>query len=99
MRLVRRPVLERHLRADRQVAADVRVSESVMMTNYVKESDEEMRQRSNRTYRRIQASLSSEVAASYGHIQDARSEMESQLRAAIDAKDWAMVSDIVKRLT
>jgi hypothetical protein len=58
-----------------------------------------MRQRSNRTYRRIQASLSSEVAVRYGHVQDARSEIENQLRAAVDAKDWAMVSEITKRLT
>jgi hypothetical protein len=83
----------------RQIASDTRVSESVLMTNYVKETDEEMRQRSNRTYRRIQASLSSEVAVRYGHVQDARSEMESQLRAAVDVKDWAMVSEITKRLT
>jgi hypothetical protein len=82
----------------RQIASDTRVSESVLMTNYLKETDEEMRQRSNRTYRRIQASLSSEVAARYGYVQDARSEMESQLRAAIDAKDWAIISEITKRL-
>ena len=76
----------------RQIASDLRVSESVLMTNYVKETDEEMRQRSNRTYRRILASLSSEVATRYGHVQDARSEMESQLRAAIDAQDWETAS-------
>jgi integrase len=34
---------------NRQVAADARVSESVMMTNYVEETAEELRQRSNRT--------------------------------------------------
>lgn len=82
----------------RQIASDARVSESVLMTNYVKETDEEARHRSNRTYRRILASLSPEVAAQYGHIQDARSEMESRLRAAIDAKDWATVTEISKRL-
>ncbi|OAI41509.1 hypothetical protein AYO40_00300 [Planctomycetaceae bacterium SCGC AG-212-D15] len=43
---------------NRQVAADARVGESVLMTNYVKETDEEMRQRSNRTFNRIMASLS-----------------------------------------
>jgi hypothetical protein len=42
---------------NRQVAADTRVSESVMMTNYVQETDEEMRQRSNRTYRRISVAM------------------------------------------
>ena len=82
----------------RQIASDIRVSESVLVTNYIKETDEEMRQRSNRTYRRVLASLSSAVAARYGHVQDARSEIESQLRAAVDAKDWARASEIAKRL-
>ena len=82
----------------RQIASDLRVSESVLMTNYVKETDEEMRQRSNRTYRRILASLSSEVATRYGDVQGARSEMESQLRAAIDAQDWEAASEIAKRM-
>ena len=65
----------------RQIANDARVSESVLMTNYVKEMDKEMRQRSNRTYWRIHASLSPEVAARYGCIRNARSEMESHLRS------------------
>lgn len=82
----------------RQIASDARVSETVLMTNYVKETDEEMRQRSNRTYRRIQASLAPEVARRYGHIQDARSELVSRLRIAIDAKDWQRASEIALRL-
>jgi len=82
----------------RQIANDARVSESVLMTNYVKETDEEMRQRSNRTYWRIHASLSPEVAAQYGCARNARSETESQLRVAIDAKDWTTASDIARRL-
>ena len=82
----------------RQIAGDAMVSESVLMTNYVKETDEEMRQRSNRTYRRILASLSPEVAVQYGHIQDARSEMESHLRAAIDKKNWAQAIEIAQQL-
>jgi integrase len=82
----------------RQIAGDAMVSESVLMTNYVKETDEEMRQRSNRTFRRIQASLSPEIASRYGHIQDARSEMESQLRAATDNKNWAHVIEVAQQL-
>ena len=82
----------------RQIANDARVSESVLMTNYVKETDEEMRQRSNRTYWRIHASLSPAVAARYGCIRNARSEVESQLRVAIDTKDWVTASEIAKRL-
>jgi integrase len=83
----------------RQIAADLRVSESVLMTNYVKETDEEMRQRSNRTYRRILASLSSEVATRYGYVLDPRSEMENELRVAVDAQDWEKIAEISKRLS
>ena len=82
----------------RQIANDASVSESVLKTNYVKETDEESRQRSNRTYQRILFSLTPEVAVRYGYVYDARSEMESQLRSAIDAKDWAVVNEISKRL-
>jgi hypothetical protein len=38
------------------------VGEYVMMTSYVKETDEEMRQKSNRTFHRIRASLAPEFA-------------------------------------
>jgi hypothetical protein len=100
--IVRKTTLQHAHRGEeitRQIASDARVNESVLMTNYVKETDEAMRQRSNRAYRRILASLSQQVAARYGHIQDARSEMESQLRAAVDAKDWEKAAEIPKRLT
>jgi hypothetical protein len=42
---------------NRQIAVDAGVSESVLATNYVKETDNEMRQRSDRTFCRILASL------------------------------------------
>lgn len=54
---------------NRQVAADARLSEGVMMTNYVKETDEQMRAKSNRMYRRILASLDLKVAQRYGHVE------------------------------
>ena len=47
---------------NRQVAADARVSETVMMTSYVQVNDEELRQASNRTYSRILASISQKFA-------------------------------------
>jgi hypothetical protein len=47
---------------NRQVAQDARVSEAVLMTHYVQETDEQRRAKSNRTYERILASLSPEVA-------------------------------------
>jgi hypothetical protein len=83
---------------NRQIAKDARVTEGVMMTSYVKEADEEMRQRSNRTYFRILASLSPEVARRYGHVEDARSELERRLRAAIEAKDWGLSEELASKL-
>jgi integrase len=83
---------------NRQVASDARVTEGVLMTNYVKETDEEMRQRSNRTFRRILASLSPEVARRYGYQETPRSELEHRLRMATEAKDWPLAADLVARL-
>jgi len=84
---------------NRQVAADARVGESVMMTNYVKETDEEMRQRSNRTFQRILASLSSEVALRYGHIEVNTSDLARRLQAATEAQNWPLVAAIASRMS
>jgi len=79
---------------NRQVAHDARVSESVLMTHYVKEADVQMRQRSNRTFFRIQASLSPELARQYGHVESNPGLLEEKLKVAIAAKDWPLVSQI-----
>ena len=71
---------------NRQVAADARLSEGVMMTNYVKETDEQMRAKSNRMYRRILASLDPKVAQRYGHEETDGSQLKEQLQAAIAAR-------------
>ena len=83
---------------NRQVAHDARVSETVMMTNYVKESDEELRQRSNRTYHRIVASLAPEVAERYGYVVNAKSELERRLESAIAAQNWDLAQAMSARL-
>jgi integrase len=83
---------------NRQVAQDARVSETVMMTNYVKESDEELRQRSNRTYHRIVASLAPEVAARYGYVETAKSDLERALEAAVAAQNWDLAQALSARL-
>jgi integrase len=83
---------------NRQVAADARVSESVMMTNYVKETDEQLRQASNRTFARLVASLPAEVARRYGHAEIGDEDLEQLLRAAIAAKDWLRVTGLSARL-
>ncbi len=51
---------------EQAVADDVSVSSSVMMASYANIRDEELRHMSNRTFRRIRSSLSSDVAARYG---------------------------------
>ncbi len=80
---------------NRQVAADARPGEGVMMTNYVKETDEEMRQKSNRNYRRIAASLPPAVAKRYGYEEASPKSLRDQLKAAVEAKNW----DLAQRLT
>lgn len=83
---------------NRQVAKDARLSESVMMANYVRATDEEMRQRSNRTYRRLLASLSPAVRRRYGYEPSPTEELEKQLQAAHAAKDWWLVAELAAKL-
>jgi hypothetical protein len=64
---------------NRLVAADARLSEGVMMTNYVKETDEQMRAKSNRMYHRIFASLDLTVAHRYGHLEAESRQLKEQL--------------------
>jgi hypothetical protein len=82
---------------NRMVAQDACVTESVMVANYVKESDEELRQRSNRTYHRIVASLAPAVAARFGYVEKAKSDLESRLEAAIAAQNWDLVQALSAR--
>jgi len=77
---------------NRQVAEDACVGEAVLMTNYVKETDEELRARSNRTFARILASLPAEVARCYGHVEQELTPLEKQLESAIAARDWDRVA-------
>jgi hypothetical protein len=70
-----------------------------MMTSYVRETDEELRQASNRTFRRILASLPSEVAFRYGYVEKAATKLEEQLQAAVDAKNWQLVAQLSARIS
>jgi hypothetical protein len=83
---------------NRLVAQDARVSESVMMTNYVKEEDEELRAGSNRTFHRILASLSPEVAQRYGHAEVVVDSLVRQLHDATAAKNWPLAAELAARL-
>lgn len=83
---------------NRQVASDACVSETVLMTNYVKETDEELRQKSNRTFRRILASLPPEIARRYGEG-EADPPAQQQREAAVAAKNWDLAAALAARLS
>jgi hypothetical protein len=80
------------------VARDARVSESVLMTNCVKETNEQLRQASNRTFGRLVASLPAEVARRYGHAEVGAQDLKQLLQAAIAAKDWLRDTELSARL-
>ena len=83
---------------NRQVAADARLGEKVMMTHYAKETDEEMRQKSNRTYWRIAASLPRHVAIRYGFEEPPTQSLQERLKAAIDAQNWDLANSLTAEL-
>jgi hypothetical protein len=60
-----------------------------MMASYVKETDEERRAASNRTFARVAASLTPEVASRYGYDAPA-ARPEAELEAAVRAKVAAL---------
>jgi hypothetical protein len=70
----------------------------VMMTNYVRETDEEMRQRSNRTFQRILASLKPEVAQRYGHVDSGEGSLRQEMQAAVRAENWELVEKLAAKL-
>jgi hypothetical protein len=82
---------------NRQVAMDARVSESVLMTSYIKETDEQLRQASNRTFMRLLAGLPIPLARRCGHV-DQQAGLEEQLRQATEAKDWQKVAALGTQL-
>lgn len=57
-----------------------------------------MRQASNRTFCRILASLSPEVARRYGHVESSKADLEKRLEAAIGVKDWPQVAQLSAEL-
>jgi hypothetical protein len=84
---------------NRLVAADARVTMGVRMTNYVRETDEEMRQKSNRTCARIAASLSLELAKRLGHVDLGSDLLTDPIRLAVMAENWKLVHLLTAELT
>ncbi len=84
---------------NQRVAMDARLNTSVMMKHYITERDEELRQASNRTYRRILASLPPEVAFRYGYVaENGSAQLEAKLKAATEAGDWTLVAELAAEL-
>ena len=83
---------------NRQVSSDARLGEGVMMTSYVEETDEEMRAKSNRTFRRIAASLPPAVADRYGFVEPGIDPLRERLDAAIANRNWSLASQIAAEL-
>jgi integrase len=79
---------------NREVAADASVSTSVLTTHYITQSEAQLRAGSNRTFRRILASLPTEVAYRYGYEEAATPGLEEQLQAAVATKNWSLVREV-----
>jgi hypothetical protein len=80
------------------VARDAKVSKDVMMTHYVQERDPELREASNRTFGRLLASVPTEVAVRYGHVEVAKSNLEKYLQEAITSKNWSLAAELSAKL-
>lgn len=83
---------------NQQVAWDAQVSPSVATRHYIEETTDEMREKSNRTYKRILAALPFEVARRYGHVEVGQSAPEEQVQAAITARNWPLAAALTARL-
>jgi GNAT superfamily N-acetyltransferase len=77
--------------ASRKVAADAGVSEKVLLGHYVKPK---LWRQSNRTFRRLLASLPPEVASRYGYVEDERTRLEREREMATEADNWALVAEL-----
>ncbi len=81
-------------------AQDAKVSRSVMMQHYIDETEEELRQASNRAYRRILAGLRPAVAERYGYRADSSAaELEEHMRGAVNTGDWELAKRLAERLS
>ena len=83
---------------NKKVAADARLGERVMMTNYVREEDPELREKSNRTYHRIASSLPDVVARRYGYEAPPHDPIREQLERAVSDGNWPLVERLSAEL-
>jgi hypothetical protein len=69
-----------------------------MMTSYAKETDEEMRHKSNRTYARILTSLRPDVAERFGYVAPKIDPLALDLQAAVAAQNWKLAAFLAAEL-
>jgi hypothetical protein len=69
-----------------------------MMTSYVREGDEQLRQSSNRTYARIVVSFPAGLASRLGYDVNPGAALEERLRAAVEKRDWGLVAELTRLL-
>jgi hypothetical protein len=70
----------------------------VLMTSYAKETDEEMRHKSNRTYARILASLRPDVAERFGYSAPKPDPLAVRLQEAIATQNWDLATRLAAEL-
>ena len=83
---------------EKSVADDASISPSVMMSNYARIADQELRHRSNRTFQRIRSSLPLEVAVRYGWKGNPGDGIVEQLDQARLRGDWEAVARLAEEL-
>jgi len=84
---------------NQRVAMDARLGARVMMTSYVRETDEELRQKSNRTFERIAGGFPASVIDRYGFKTGSENTpLVDQLKQAVEAGNWDAVSSLSARL-
>jgi len=81
------------------VANDASITPAVMATSYAQEFDEELWHKSNRTYRRIRASLPLDVAVRYGYEDSEKERLIEALDNARMKLDWIEIERLANRLT
>ncbi len=78
------------------VAKDASITPGVMEASYAQEFDEELWRKSNRTYRRIRASLPHDVAVRYGYDESERERLLEELDRARMKANWEEVARLAQ---
>ena len=84
---------------EQSVADDASISPAVLMSNYARVSDQDLRHKSNRTFQRIRGSLPLEVAVQYGWVAKANDGILEQLDQARLRRDWGAVAKLAEELS